>query len=493
MDSIKILFSFIGYLLEISFGIIYFYLMRIYFEIEIIGYYGVITSFLSIFTFIINLGLSIPFLKVFSESKNLKEEAIWNGTFLSINIIQFSIYIIIILILFPFYPVYGGDLMAFYIFFLGNIFELLGTYVFSYFLISKKHVIKKSLAMIISLLIKIFLITTLNLFGFSSITILAIIYLTSNFIYFLINLFFLKGIKLKKPNRKFAITFIKFGFPLIIMTCMRTISINIDILLVNVWFSVEIVANYFSAKQIYIYSVVFITSFFNILTSTFSKNLSLGENEKNLIIIKQTHKFLNLFLVPLIFLIALYSTEILVFIFGENYFLTGVLLSVLVFKIFTISIDIANEIQLSSLGKFKFIAIRFICEECLAISLMIIFMSPELLNLGPIGGALAFILAPIIIQIIYRPIIYKKYGLGIYWGAFRNFFIMLLIIILQLVINNYFSYSILFIPIFMLFDITLYFLLNFIVKGFSKEDIKFIFTIINIKNIKDVISLELNN
>ena len=58
---------------------------------------------------------------------------------------------------------------------------------------------------------------------------------------------------------------------------------------------------------------------------------------------------------------------------------------------------------------------------------------------------------------------------------------------LQIVVNDIFIktglYTISIIPFFALLDIGLYFLLNYFLKGITKDDIKFLFSIINPRNI----------
>jgi len=123
---------------------------------------------------------------------------------------------------------------------------------------------------------------------------------------------------------------------------------------------------------------------------------------------------------------------------------------------------------------------------------MIFFITPFFLNMGVIG-AISIVLTNIIVEIITRPYFYKKFKIDFYWGAFRNLSIMLGIFLFQLYINQIISYPLIFIPFLILFDIGLYFLINYIFKGFSREDFKFIKNLIDIKNIKSIIFEELKS
>jgi len=424
MDSIKILFSFIGTFLEISLGLIFFILIRIYFEIDVIGYYAAVTSFFLVFRFIIDLGVSTAYLKFVSETKTITEEKIYTGTFLFFRVIQFLIFsiVIYILVLFSFCPKYEDNLLIFIFFFIGTMFSFINSFIFSVYLLSKKEIVKKLIATVLSLLVKILMIIIIAQYTISDIWLFTIIYCVSNFVIFLVDLFFIRKIKVKKFSREYIKKFIYFIKPLIILTSLSIIVKYLDVLMINIWFSLEEVAIFYTAKQIYTYLFIFISSINLILITTFSKNISLDNNNENLLIIRKLHKFLNLLIVPLVFIIILFITDILVYIFGENYRDTGLILSIISFKLILTSIDIANDIQLKALEEIGLYAKRYISEYLLTIFLMIIFISP--------------------------------------------------------------------IPIFILINISIYFFLSYIFKGFTIEDIRYILKIINLKNIINSISSE---
>ena len=190
-----------------------------------------------------------------------------------------------------------------------------------------------------------------------------------------------------------------------------------------------------------------------------------------------------------VFLILIYSTTVIVFILGEEYKLTGILLSIFSIDIIILSNDLTNRTQIRALGKIKFYVKIIIIQRLAFFLLMILFISPVFLNFGPIGGAIAVVTIDIIAQIFVRPIYYKKFNLGFHWGVFKNVMVMVIILIFQLYLNSIFS-SIIFIPFFIILDFILYFSLNYLIKGFTKEDIKYIRGIISLEKIKKAIIKE---
>ncbi|MFX1498778.1 MAG: oligosaccharide flippase family protein [Promethearchaeota archaeon] len=488
MDSTKIFLLIIGNIVNIILSLIFFYLIRILFNYAIVGYYGTFISFFTALEFINHLGFSIAYLKYFSEANNNEEEALCNGTFLTYRIIQFTIYSIAISSLIPFISIYPGNLLVVYAFFFGWVFVRIS--IFDFILLSKKEAFKRSIGAITLNFLKSFLLIVLINYFKNDIWLLIWVLLISNISYFSLNTFFIKSRGFKKPNREYLTKFLHYSAPFFISSIFIFVVNNIDVLLIEYWSNILYVANYFTAKQLYSYFLIIISSISNILLTTFSKNIKEGRVKENFPIINYTHKILNLIVLPIILVILLYATNVLTLIFGVDYLLTGQILSIFILLLIPLSIDCANTIQLQALGKVKFTAKFIIIENVIAIILMIFFIAPFLFNLGVFGGALAFLLAKIITQLIYRPIIYKKYNLGFYWGSFRNLFIMAGIYFVQLWINIVFTFPFYFMILFALLDVSLYFILNYLLKGFTKEDFKFILHLVNLNRIYESITTE---
>ncbi|MGB5912989.1 MAG: lipopolysaccharide biosynthesis protein [Promethearchaeia archaeon] len=489
MDSTKIFLLIVGNIINIILSLVFFYLIRIIFSFEIVGYYGAFISFFTSLEFINHLGFSLAYLKYFSEASNQKDEALSNGTFLSYRIIQLSIYSTVIVLLLPFLSLYEGDLIVVYIFFFAWLFVRIS--IFDFILLSKKEAFKRSLSAICFNFLKSFLLILLINFFANDIWLLIVVLFISNISYFCLNIFLIRSRNFKRPNREYFIKFFHYSLPFFLSSTFLFVVSNIDVLLIQHWSDLLKVANYFTAKQFYTYFLIITSSISNILMTTFSKNVKDGKDKENLPIINYTHKILNLILMPLILIILLYATDIFTFIFGNNYQLTGQILYIFILILIPLSIDIANTIQLQALGEVKFVAKFSIIENIIAVFFMVIFISPSVFNLGVFGGALSFLTAKIIIQIIYRPIIYKKYNLGFYWGSFRNLLIIGGIFLIQFWINSSFVFPFYFNILFALIDIGAYFLLNYLLKGFTKEDFRFILNLLNLKNIFNSISSEL--
>ncbi len=491
MNSTKILFLMIGNIIGYLFDLLYFMLSRIYFDIEVIGAYGIIISYFSLFSFVLTFGFSVTYLKLHGETINNEEKAITNGTFLFFRVIQFLTYVLIAFILIPFFNIKYIDFTELFLFFIGFIFANFSYQIFSQLLITQKRIFTKSLILTTSIILKNILIITLVRFFRPNLKLLIYIYMIVNFLFFFIYFIPLSQIKIKKPNKESLNKFIKNSYFMIITSSLLAILGNVDVIFISNTFTITDVANYFTAKQIFNYFIALITGIHFFLIPVFSKNIKLDNGNENLEAIKKIHKFFNIIIVFVASLIIIYSIDVVTLFFGEKYKNTAVILSILSISFILISISFGQNIHLRALGENSFYSILLIFEYLVSLVILIIFISPLFLNLGPIGAAISLVFSSILTQLITRPIIYRKYGIGFYWGVFRNLLIMVSIILLHIYVLNVYFNSILFIPVFIIIDAVLYFVINYLTRGYSKEDIKYFFNIIRFKTIKISILSEL--
>ncbi len=492
MDSFKVILYLTTLFMEIFFGVIFFFLFQRLFAIQIVGFYGVAISFFNLFIFIIDAGFSVAHLKFYAQAKNKEEQEQCNGTFLVYRILLLIVYVIVIAILIPFYTPFQGNYSKIYSLFFIVLLNKIG-FIFRPLYLMNKKVIKIGIPMIVCELLKISLLLLLIDFIEATFNLLLIILFVSYFIQFLLNLLLLRNLKFKTPSIFYLKKYLTFSLPLIAIVAFSTFLNYIDVIMVNLWFPIEQVANFYSAKVFYLYFLLFNTALINILISSFSKNISNGKNEINLKIINQTHKITNLIVVPLVFLIVLFSSDVIIFLLGSNYRYVGIYLSILSFSLIITSLNCVIYIQLNALGEVNFLAKLSFLGGFLELVLLYMFISPNYFNMGAFGAALGLVLSQIIIEIISRPIIYKKYGLGFYWGSFRNLLIMFFVFLIQLYLNSIIRVSIFLIPLFSLIDISVYFIINYLLKGISKEDIKFIIGLMSIKTFKNQILSEFEN
>ncbi|MHA1337807.1 MAG: hypothetical protein ACTSPW_19020 [Promethearchaeota archaeon] len=225
----------------------------------------------------------------------------------------------------------------------------------------------------------------------------------------------------------------------------------------------------------------------------FSENIKLKNNDLNLKLIKQIHRILNTIINPLFFLILLYSNDLFIFFFGNDYKYSGLILTIFSIKLLIISINYGNEIYFRAIGNTKLICIISVAKNLLNLFFLFIFTLPNCLNLGILGAVLAHVIPDIIMQLIIRPYFYKKYRLGFYWKIFINFSIIIILSFFQQYINRLFETNIILILLTTGFNLIFYFFITYLLKSYRLEDIKLIYNTLKLKNIKKSIGLEFKN
>ena len=489
MKSIKVLFTLAGNIIQVLFGLVYFFLIRIIFSYEVIGIYGAILSNLQAFLFIADLGFSTAHLKYYQQAENMQEKKEFNTSFLFFRVIQISIYSSVLLIIIPFLNIHEGDTSIIYIFLLAEIFRVIGYNYLLFVLLSEKLVVKRLITLLTTSIMNIVFLYLFTFLIHSNVRTMALIYLASNLLYFTILMFFARHVKYGKLSYKAIKLYFKFSLPFFFTTITSIIIANIDTILINQWYSTIDVANYFTAKQIYVFYTSVLVNLAYILIPLFSENLKTN-NKENLILVSQTQKYLNfLFIFNSLFLV-LYSSTIISFLFGSNYQFTSNALTFFSFDLVLTSINYINIIYIQSSGDTKFFAIFSTFQNLLCLLLMYLLISPDFFGLAIIGGPLALAISNLVSQLIFRPIFYKKYQLGFYWGFFRNIGIILVIYFIQIFINMFIQITIINFVAFLALDFLLFLGLNYLLKGITKDDIHFIRTTFTIKNLYQTASSE---
>ena len=116
------------------------------------------------------------------------------------------------------------------------------------------------------------------------------------------------------------------------------------------------------------------------------------------------------------------------------------------------------------------------------------------LNLGINGLALAYLIRHVTYTPLVRFYLWRKYEYGYNFGIILYLFAVLLVFLL-----NYFFITMIdllkyfyLIPIFALFNITLYFGLLYALRGIKREDIKYVKLLLNPKSLINILYKDLS-
>ena len=457
--------------------------MVLFYDPSAIGTVQFAIAFVSIFSFIFNVGFSIAHLKIYPEEEN---KASCIGTLLSYKVLFIFLSLIFYFTLLSFMNLDSILLNIILIFIFDLIIQSINTS-FSNILIADDKTLKATFPWIVISSSKIVLLI-ISLFLFSNnILTLSIIYLLSSVIHSGFLLIYIFPYKIVKPKKILLKKYLKYTYPLIFSNVILMIGGNIGIILINFWVSSEAVAFYYVGDHLSVFRTIIPNVISLVMISIFSKNIADNKAEKNNFIIAKVSKYFCIFWGGIIILSFLYSDEIIIIFMGKNYFSSIFVFNVLVLAQIIIINDIAVYTDLNARGLTKLYSTIMMVGEFYNIFLMILFIAPFGLNLGINGLALSILFRYLTYNPIVRFFLWKKYNYKYNLGIFLYLFVALIVIIVNHFFYEKFSIDLTIhfylIPFFMIVNFIIYFGILYLLRVIKKEDIKYIKLLLNIKNL----------
>ena len=485
MQSQKILFV-VGFKLsKYVLSFVFFYLMVLFYEPKIIGTVQFAIAFISIFSFIFNIGFSIAHLKIYPEEEN---KAACIGVLLTFKTLFILLSLIFYFTLLGFMNLEGILLTIFIIFIFEKIIEGINTSM-SNILIADNETLKGTFPWIIISLSKVFLlIMGLFVFPTNEVT-LAFIYLLSTLFHTGFLFIYFMPYKINKPTKYLLKKYLHYTYPLTFANIAVLLSGNIGIVLINFWISPETVAFYYAGDHLSVFRTIIPNVVSLVMVSIFSKNIKEKNLKKNRQIIKNISKYFCILWTGVILISFLYSDEFITIFLGDTYRPSIFVFNILILTQIIIINDIAVYTDLNARGLTKLFSLIKTIGETYNIFLIIFFIAPFGLNLGINGLALSFLFKNITYTPIVRLFLWIKYK---YTYNFRIFLYLLAAIIIYFA-NSLYSANIDFIsnfyliPVFIAIDLCLYFGILFLFRCIKKEDLKYFKLFLNIKSLLHIL------
>ena len=491
MEPQKIIFV-IGFKLsKYALSFVFFYLMVLFYSPKTIGTVQFAIAFVTIFSFIFNLGFTIAHLKIYPEEK---DKAACIGTLLT-----FKGFFIIISLFFYFLLLNFLNLdlvltIIFTIFIFEQIIQGLNS-TMSNILIADGEVVRGSFPWIVISGSKIvLLIFGLYIFPTNEIT-LAIIYLLSTSFHTLLLFIFVVHYKIKKPRKYLLSKYLKYTYPLSFSAIIVLISGNIGLILINVWISTEAVAFYYAGDHLAVFRTILPNVISLVMVPIFSKNYMEKKIEKNKLIIKNITKYFSILWAGIIALSFLYSDELIIIFLGDTYRPSILVFNILILSQIIIINDIAVLTDLNARGLTKQFSTIKIIGECYNILLTILFIAPFGLNLGISGVALSILFKNLTYSPIIRFYLWKKYNYSFNFEILLYLLAALIVILINPVYTSHFNLIKVYylVPVFVFIDITLFIGILFILRVLKKNDLKNIKSILNVKNLMKILYEDLTS
>lgn len=251
--------------------------------------------------------------------------------------------------------------------------------------------------LLIFILIAIF--TDLGIIG------IAISYLIANFITLTFEYYYLNK-KITNPKFELDTTFCKkitlYSIPFAISSLLYSIYFSIDVVMLTHISGNYATGVYNAAYKLITVLTVFYTAYTAVIFPVMSKFFK--ENEKILTIIyEKSIKYLMLIMIPLSIATQIYATEIVQLIYGQEYYASAQILSILIWTVCLLFIASPGNILLDSSHKEVTVTKIYAIVAVFNIILNFILIP----KFSFIGAAIATVLSDILIVIIQKYIIHK--------------------------------------------------------------------------------------
>ena len=217
----------------------------------------------------------------------------------------------------------------------------------------------------------------------------------------------------------------------------------------------------------------------------FSRNVKANKFEKNKQIIKKVSKYSCLLFGIIIMLSFLYSDELIIIFIGKTYTQSIFIFNILILAQIIYINDIAVYADLNARGLTKLYSILNIIGESYSIFLIILFVSPQGLNLGINGVALAMLFRHATLSPILRFYLWKRYTYGYNFEIFIFIISAFCIYLINLFLFSNVNLLIFFylIPILSIINIIFYFGILYLFRILKKEDLRYIKLMLNVKSL----------
>jgi O-antigen/teichoic acid export membrane protein len=450
-------------------------------------------AYVSIFSFIADLGLGTAHIKLISEGKDFGKCL---STFAVLKSIVTGCFILIVTGFFFFEKyIANRDFESqehIYVIFIMLITVTIGQFTLipnTTFMARTEQAKQDIPDFIQTLTLQIFRII-LVLLGFGAVA-LALGQLVALILVLPIIFYLMKGFKFGEYDKDLAKSYIKIALPVILIGMTSNIASYVDVYILQLFTDSEQVGYYSAGYRVGGFVLMIANSIGLLFFPLFSQAFAKGDLQFIRDKINKFERFSYIFIMPPVILLAVYSELIVKVLLGDQYFASIAVMSTITLAMFAMVLVTPYGNVLTGMGKFNLTAKLNVAFFLFFTAILIIFVSPSFLNLKAAGVALAVFFSKIFLGALY--IFYAKKSIPILKIAEGIKFILAGIILYYLfnyVYQNYLQGDILikiiFIPVFLLFVYLVFFLL----KWFKKEDMDSLKTLVDFKSINKYIKGE---
>ena len=459
---------------------------------EVLGTIGFAMAFVSLFTFVSDFGFSQAHVKRVSEGNNI---GICIGTYMSVKLVLTLLMAIVIgLFLFvgnifgiTFYDATSTTVVLLFVYYF--IFITLAQISISTFQ-ATKEIVKRQLIVITENIVKVPLFIVVVLLGSNivyykvmpegPIEFLAMTYVAGAFAMACIGFYFLRTYPIKRPTKEMFKSYVTFALPVMLLSVITVLSINIDKLMIGYfWTSVE-VGYYFTVQQILQIVLIFPTAIGLVLFPTISGYYAKNKMQNIKDTIHLAIRYISMVMLPIVILVIIFAKPIISIMLTDIFLPATTILVILAMLAFVTAMGVSLSSLIVGINKPKQLAKIGIvmCTVNLILNVSFIpsngLLTPYGIN-GALGAAVATLISGIIgfvglcyvakkltgIKILHKYVFYH-----IISGSVMGFFFFM-------ARHNMVVVGCIELIVYVLFGLLIYFGWLIMFKEFTKEDFEF--------------------
>jgi len=445
-------------------------------------------GYAGLFSFICDLGFGQAHIKKISEGKDL---GTCLGTLIAIKIVLTVIFVVSIFSsIFFWMSVMGrgfGSQSYIYLIYIIMAYHIIlqissiGLFTLSAKIRTFKHQMPQLIGSIIQLIMTIIVVLLTD-----SAYLLGLTFVVGALANMLVSLFFIRLFPIKKPSLDLFKDYVKFAIPIFVISILAVLPINIDRVMIELFWNPESVSVYTGGQRYSTYLVQIPAGIGMILFPTFSALNSKKNFKKIKEVVYSSERLLAMIMAPICGLMFVLSPEIVTILGSTDYYYSYLILQPLSIWAFVRGMSTPYARLIYGIGRPHLNAIISGISIFLMISLNLIFIPPSLFGiplfgLGAKGAAFATLISALFPLVFFRILAFKYQKVflnaAIFKYIYASIFSMYIVFIFVWFFPVNFDWNIViklgYLFVFGFIGVLLYLVILVLIKGFSKKDVLF--------------------
>ena len=466
----------------------FFYIVR-YMGPEAVGIFGFATGFVGLFSFIADLGFSNAHIKRVSEGKDF---GICIGTFLIIKIVLLVIKLGSVFCSIAVWKYILGrgfetpihEIVVYIMLFESALYNFY-TVVISTFT-AKMEMAKDQVCLLFCGITRVPVIVSAVIFQLGIIPV-ATAYFLGTLSRAIVGLYFFRQYPINKFNIDYFKSYLKYTIPLFTFTITKSIAVNLDRVLIQLFFTSVDVGYYYAPQKILAFIFTLAVPINVLLLPTISKFHSNNEIEKIRMFIQNTERYLSMIIFLLCVTLVILAIPIIRIFLSADFFPGVWIFRTMVFALTIGWLSCPYSALILGFDKPTLFAKISVFDTILVICLNIILIPHnifglKLFGLGGLGAVISTLAVAIISYIIWRYAGYKYIKIKPSVSTIKIFCTALLTGILLYLLNNIFHIETLYqLLVLSLIGLGFYICILHVLNEFTKDDLNFFLDTLNIK------------